>query len=330
MQPRPTDLEIATMEYQYAQSALEMAKKEYERISQGIPAELRVAREIRQLELELQKATSTYRQAKYNLRLISLGPFPLEVQKCQLQKKEALLGLDRLKRTMPDKMKQMESQVTQCEAQIETAKNQLDRAKSELAKAKVAAPGDGLVIYRQVWGDKVAVGITYWTGAPLIDIADIHVMELRGKVLEAQSGLLKAGQKAIVTVDGIPDCSFVGKVREMGKVAMDSNEAEAYGFANRENTGIKVFEIFISIEQSHALLFPQMSGQARVHIAEIKDALVVSKMALIEEHGKWFARVQKSDGTVEKREVIPGPDDADEITITKGVQEGETVLLHSK
>ena len=71
-----------------------------------------------------------------------------------------------------------------------------------------------MIVYRQIWGRKVAVGGRYWRGLPLLDLPNLSVMELRGKILEKEIDLVKIKQKVKIFVDAFPNKVFHGFVRQ--------------------------------------------------------------------------------------------------------------------
>lgn len=328
-QPRQNDLQIARMEFDYAKIIMDMAQKEYTRLSRDIAPELMVQSEIRKLEMSLTKAISNYRKADYNFNLVSLGALPLKMEKCEKEKERAILERQQIEKTIPDTNKQLKSNLIQCEARIETAKMRLEKTQKELAKSKLSAPCDGLLLYRQVWGSKVSVGGRYWLGAPLLEIPDLQKMEVCGEVLESQIESVQTGQVVEVRIDGIPDATFSGSVRQIGKVAVDSSEQEISGFGVKaESTGIKVFEVLIELRQASPMFLPKMTARAKIRVAEARNAIVIPKVAVQEDRGLCLVDVYK-DGKRISRQVKTGIADNHEIVIVEGLQAGEWVSLQA-
>ncbi len=329
-QPRPNDLEISRMEFECAKILMDMAQREYIRLSRDTAPELMVQSEIRKLELALLKATANYRKAEYSFQLVSLGALPLLMEKYEKEKKRALLEKRQVDKTIPDANKQLQSNLLQCEARLETAKLRLDKAQQELVKAKLSAPCDGLLLYRQVWGSKITAGGRYWLGAPLLEIPDLQQMEVCGEILESQIEMVKTGLSAEVRVDGIPDTVFTGTVRLIGKVAVDSSEQEIAGFGVKpESTGIKVFQVFIAISDPSPLLLPKMTSHASIRVTEMKNVVVVPQMAVWEDKGKSFVEIYNK-GVRATRQVTTGLSNGHAIVIVQGIEAGESVVLQAR
>jgi hypothetical protein len=58
----------------------------------------------------------------------------------------------------------------------------------------------------------------------------------------------------------------------------------------------------------------------------IKEAITIPRSALIEEYGSYFAMVQLTGESFEKRLVKPGLDNGDTVQIIDGIELGEMVV----
>src|SRR5205085_1074489 len=85
-----------------------------------------------------------------------------------------------------------------------------------LERTEIRSPIDGVVIKRDVNpGQTVAVTLEAKT---LFKIAqDLHHMEVRGRIDEADVGRLKVDYSADFTVDAYPDRVFTGRVQQIRK-----------------------------------------------------------------------------------------------------------------
>ena len=128
------------------------------------------------------------------------------------------------------------------------------------------APIDGIIIKRDVNpGQTVAVSLEAKT---LFKIAnDLRVMEVHGKIDEADVGQLKVGQAAKFTVDAYPNQTFTGKVQQIRK----SPEIVQ---------NVVTYTAIISAPNPDLLLLPGMTAQLRIVVSEHAGILKIPSQAL--------------------------------------------------
>lgn len=305
-----------------------IAEQEYLRIKKGLNKNIINLTEVRQLELKKMQAISAFEKAKLNFELVSSGVNSLELKKLGIQRDLKIFELRELKKDMPAKIKQFQSDIEKNKARIEVAKSNVDKAKENLSKTKLKAPSNGIVVYCVNWGSKVKVGNSYGRNAGLIEIPDLEVMELEGRVPEHKIDMVKVGQKVSIFLDAFPRNTFKGTVTKIGKIAVDISERNVMGFLDKKNaTGIKVFDINIKLDNSSFRLLPKMPAIAMIHIKTIENILAIPNMAIIKEKEKHFVRILKSLGRVIKKPVVLGQDNGLETVIKKGLDEGDLIIL---
>ncbi len=100
--------------------------------------------------------------------------------------------------------------------------------KSGIKRMTILAPKSGIVMYRgDHQGNKVSMGDTVWMGRQLIEIPSLDKMVVKAKVLEAEAGKLKLEQKVEVTLDALPEKTFLGKISRLGKVYRRKSREQA-------------------------------------------------------------------------------------------------------
>lgn len=149
----------------------------------------------------------------------------------ETQLKDAEAGLDRARATMDDAKRQFErakrlaaekllsdqdleaKQVAHqtAKASFENAKASLDRAKANLDYCNITAPVDGVVISRLAdVGQTVAAS---FSTPNLFQIAqDLSKMKVQVSIGESDIDEVKVGQRAMFTVDSLPDKQFAATV----------------------------------------------------------------------------------------------------------------------
>ncbi len=93
---------------------------------------------------------------------------------------------------------------------LQTNAATVHRIEATLDKARILSPIDGVVLLRQVQpGETVAVGATLFT------VADLSRVRVETEVDEFDLGKLTLGAQALVTAEGFPERSWVGRVEQI-------------------------------------------------------------------------------------------------------------------
>ncbi|MES2705855.1 MAG: efflux RND transporter periplasmic adaptor subunit [Verrucomicrobiota bacterium] len=201
---------------------------------------------VRQAEGELASATASATLSRQNL-----------------ERKRNLLPVRAA--TQAD-LEQAVAEVAQSEATVIIREASLQKAKVDLSYCKITAPVDGLVIAR-----KVDIGQTLaatMTTPVLFTIAqDITKMNIIATVNEADIGQIKDGQTVEFNVDAFPDEIFKGLVRQVRKSPTTTNNVVTY-------------ETVIAVDNPEEKLFPGMTADVSILVAERKNVLKIVNTAL--------------------------------------------------
>ncbi len=107
-------------------------------------------------------------------------------------------------------------------AAVEVAKSQMEQSKAalktiavQLDKLAISSPISGVVSARNL-----EVGEVIQPGAPILNVIGLEEVTLTAYVPESKIGLVKLGQKAVVSVDSYPGESFPGEVVYISPQAM--------------------------------------------------------------------------------------------------------------
>jgi HlyD family secretion protein len=91
----------------------------------------------------------------------------------------------------------------------------LQNAQYDLSKVRITSPIDGVITKRDVDVGEMVSGNAFQTMA-LLTVADMSVIRAEIEVDETDIPSVTIGQPAKVTIDALPDKTFVGKVTEVG------------------------------------------------------------------------------------------------------------------
>jgi len=300
-----------------------------------------VATKLADVTLALQKAEAQNEQASLD-SVLNLSKAREDLHTALLTLEEKQLARDQSKFEAPSVQRQV---AIDYEKALRTLKqDSMDlRTKTEQAKAKmrevgsdlerqrnrqrivqevmgnftIRAPADGMVIYIKDWqGKKRAVGsqVSPWDPA-VATLPDLTIMESLTYVNEIDVRKLAVGQPVALTLDADPGKKLKGKVVAVAGVG-----------EQRPNSDAKVFEVKISVEKPDTTLRPGMTTGNAIETFSLKNVLHLPIESVLNEGGIPFV-FKKGKVRVTRQEVETGAMNDDEIVITRGVEEGDRVLL---
>jgi HlyD family secretion protein len=152
------------------------------------------------------------------------------------------------------------------------------RARDQLAKTAITAPIGGTVTRLDVeLGEMVVIGVQNQPGTILLTISDLSSINAEVKVAEADVMRLSTGQPATVTLEGLPNQRFPGRVIEIGASALPQIGAQA---AARE------FRVKVRLDHAPGRLKPGLTCDADIVAAERANVLTAPLQAVVERNGK--------------------------------------------
>lgn len=131
------------------------------------------------------------------------------------------------------------------------------------------------------------------------------------------------------------DLATIEKAEKQGKVKVDillPGETVAHHFGtlsfldNVVDRATGTIAARASVDNADFSLLPGQYVQARVHLGEDSNALMVPQTALGSSQFGKYIYVVSQNGTAEQRIVSLGPTDGELVTVTKGVAEGDQVI----
>jgi HlyD family secretion protein len=158
------------------------------------------------------------------------------------------------------------AELAQSEASVIINQAALESAQANLGYCKITAPVDGIVISRKV--DLGQTVIAAMSTPVLFTIAqDIAKMNISTSVSEADIGQVKDGQPVDFTVDAFPDEVFHGTVTQVRKSPTTTQNVVTY-------------ETIITVDNPEQKLFPGMTADVSILVAERKNVLKTPNTAL--------------------------------------------------
>lgn len=214
--------------------------------------------------------------------------------------------------------KRIAAELQLLDAKANTRRVQIKQIQDQLNNLEIKAPQDGMLVINKYWsGEKYRVGMNAYPGQNLGSLPDLSKMEAKLFVLESEAAGLKEGLPVSLTLDFEPGRVFTGKVIGLDTIAKPLGE----------DSPLKYFETKVKLDVTDPVLMkPGVQVRASVFVEKEADVLAVPNQALVYEQGKAFLLV-KNSARVEKRPVETGARSLTLTIITKGLRDGETVLL---
>ncbi len=198
---------------------------------------------------------------------------------------------------------------------LQLAQRELERAKKELMKTEILAPFDGTVVKVGVKETDQLSSFDY-SAVTAVHLVDTGTVKLEGMVDEIDIFKVKVGQKAIITIDAIPDKEFSGKVTFISPFGT-------------QMAGVVEFAVTIALDPTDIELKGGLTATADIIVAERSNVLLIPKDAVLQTPAGTFVAVVKDMTTAEpeRRQVELGVQDYQFAEVISGLSEGEKVLI---
>jgi RND family efflux transporter MFP subunit len=290
--------------------AMTKAQAVYEQAMLDSTLNLSKAREeIRTMELGLEEKRLAKEQAAYEA--------PTVKRQAEIDLEKAQRALAQAKLDYETKTEQAKAKMREVGSDRDRQQNQLAVIQSVMADFTIKAPSPGMVIYHKEWsGKKRATGSQVQPWDPTVaTLPDLTQMESVTYVNEIDVRKIMVGQSVTLSLDSDPSKHLTGKVTSVANVG-----------EQRPNTDAKVFEVKIEVLQSDTTLRPGMTTGNLVETMRLDSVLHLPLEAVNNEGGVPFVYLEKGSG-ISKQEVETGAMSDDAVVVTRGVDEGDQVLL---
>lgn len=192
---------------------------------------------------------------------------------------------------------------------LEEARAANRMANLELSYANVEAPISGVIASRSI-----KTGNFVQINTPIFRIVDTSRLEATLNVPERELVTLKAGLPVALVVDALPGKTFQGTVDRVAPVV---------------DSGSGTFRVVCAFK-GDGILQPGMFGRIKIDYDQRADALVVPRVALLEDDGDPAVFVVGSDNKTKRVPVKLGYMDGSWAEVRDGVKEGQQVVVAGK
>lgn len=185
---------------------------------------------VQQARAQVENARVSVKQAQDTLRRQQ------ELWRDKLTTREALEQAENQVALRLGELKSAEANVATQEQSLRSMEADLENARHDLSLVTYEAPFDGIVVRRNIEeGETAVMGTMNQPGTVLLTIADMSVVEAEIEVDETDIPHVAIGQKVKVSIDAIPDRTFLATVTEVGNSPIQTSATAA-----RQGTNFKV------------------------------------------------------------------------------------------
>ncbi len=197
-------------------------------------------------------------------------------------------------------------QLKSAAGQLESAKGKYLGAAAQLSYSEIRSPIDGVVADRPLYPGEMAPA-----GTPVLTVMDISQVVARAHIPQPEAALLKAGDKATLTVPG-EENPIEGKITLVSP-ALDPNSTTV--------------EIWVQAQNPDGRLKPGTSVKLSMVAQTIPDALVIPAVGLLTaQDGSTSVMQVSADGHAQQKNIKVGLRLGDEIQVAEGLQAGDQVV----
>ena len=240
------------------------------------------------------------------------------VEKNQQTLAEAEATLEMLRRTFDTKRRAERAERRALEIQRDRSRQAMDHARQNIAAMTMRAPQDGLIVLKTVWKNgqmgEVQEGEETRPGLPLLEIVDPTRMQVRARVNQADTPLLRPGQSATVELDAYPGKRFAAQVASIAPA----------GVTSVLSPRVRTFAALFVIEDTDPTLLPDLTAAVDVELERQDDMLVVPRESIANADNGALVWVVSGDGYTATPITVGAMNDTDAV-VTAGVRDGVTI-----
>jgi HlyD family secretion protein len=233
--------------------------------------------------------------------------------------KRALEQAENRQRVARSQLSVSQARVSQAEAEVAQSRAAVERAEEELNNATIRSPIRGMVLSRDVEiGSPVSSILNLGSAATLVMVlGDISQVYVRGKVDEADIGMVELDQPARIKVETFKERLFEGQVTQISPMG-----------AEKDN--VVSFEVKVSINNPGGELRANMTANAEIILEERKNTLIIPESVIIYDASRnpsVEVPAQNTDTGREKRAVKVGVSNGTKTEVLEGLIDGQKVII---
>jgi HlyD family secretion protein len=279
--------------------------------------------QLKNLKLSLEQAKSDLEKLEVKLSSQADLISGIEIEKIRIQRDAAKINVDFL-----EKKVQYQTESGQLDLQISRSnerhyRNRMDNLMDAMDSYTVRAPVSGVVIYKRDWNNEAKeVGSNVFVMDAVMEIPDLSSIRAKVQIDEIDSGKVKIGQEANITVDAVQGKTFSGTVTSIGTILKQAS------FDRPQ----KVNEIYVELKNSDKKqLRPAMNIKAQIRVGQYSQVVVIPLSSIQERDGRSFVQVwQPQTKSFDWREIQLKSNDGLTAVVDSGLNGSEKIRARPK
>ncbi len=274
--------------------------------------------QLRNLKLSLEQAKTELQKLEVKMKSQIDLVSGIQIEETRIQRDAAKTNVDFLEK----KVKSI-SESGQLDLQISRSNEAHYRGRMEdlmdaMDSFTVRAPVSGVVIYKRDWNNEAReIGSNVFGMDTVMEIPDLSSIRAKVQIDEIDSGKVKIGQEANITVDAVQGKSFRGTVVSIGTILKQAT------FDRPQ----KVNDIYVELKDvDMKQLRPSMSLKAQIQVGKYSQVVVIPLSSIQERDGRSFVQVWRPETKAfEWREVQLRTNDGLTAVVESGLRADEKI-----
>jgi HlyD family secretion protein len=273
------------------------------------------------LSLEQAKSDLQKLEVKMSSQVDLLSGIEVEKTRIQLETAKKKVEFMEKKIDLMTKSSQLDLQISQ--SNESHYRRRMDDLMDAMDSYTVRAPVSGVVIYKRDWNNEAkTVGSSIFGMDAVMEIPDLSTIRARIQVDEVDSGKLKVGQTANITVDAVRGQTFMGKVISIGTILKQANYDRPQ----------KICDAYVEItEGDRKQLRPSMNLKSQVLVGQYSKVVAIPLSSIQERDGRSFVQVWQPEAkSFSWREIQLKTNDGVTAVIESGLNANEKIRIKPK
>jgi len=280
--------------------------------------------ELERDELSLQRSSIKLEQAEREKKLLIRYGHQRRLAQLEADIESRKRDVQKIRKQALARLADNEAARESARFRLEREHEKLDKIDEQIAKGEIYAPEAGNLVYSRARSHRGQGGEVPVEGGEVHERQEIATIPRSGGMIvdvslpETKLEKGEVGKRCFVTIDAIRDQVFEGEVAFVAAIA-DSGSWMT-------NPNQRLYKTEVTLFDTVPEMRPGMSCEIEILVEDLEDVLYIPRYAVFPD-GDCNVCFVSEGGQVEPREVEIGPDNSKWVQVTKGLSEGETVLL---
>ena len=243
--------------------------------------------QLKNLKLSLEEARSELDklEVKLSSQVDLISGIEIEQIRIQRDGAKAKVGFLEKKVKYQEQSGQLDLQISRSNERH--YRTRMDDLMDAMDSYTVRAPVSGVVIYKRDWNNEAKqAGSNVFVMDTIMEIPDLSSIRAKVQVDEIDSGKVKIGQEANITVDAVQGKTFGGKITGIGTILKQAS------FERPQ----KINEVYVELDDvDKRQLRPSMNLKAQIRVGQYSQVVVIPLSSIQERDGRSFVQLWRPE-----------------------------------